>query len=80
MTINIFATQTKTIWLNYFGKKLLANRSLARIALRASLGEEPTEAQLVAKCEAIQPPDARKGLAERLQNEIRGAFDRGEEV
>jgi len=78
--INIFVTQTKTIWLKYFGDGLLANRSLARIVLRASLGGEPTEAQLVAKCEAIRPKGVRKALAEKLQNKIRGAFNRGEEV
>ena len=80
MAINTFVSQTKMIWLKYFGQKLLANRSLARIALRASLGKEPTEAQLVAKCEAIRPPGVRKALAGALQDNIRRAFNSGEEV
>ena len=77
---NILVTQTKTIWLRYFGDGLLANRSLARIALRASSGEEPTEAQLAEKCEAIRPSVVRRALAEGLQYDIRRAFNRGEEV
>ena len=72
--------QTKTIWLRFFGSTLLANRVLARIALRASLGKEPTEAQIVAKMESTKPPDVRKALAAKLQLDIRRAFNRGEEV
>lgn len=73
-------TQTKTIWLKFFGDTLHGNRSLARIALRASLGKEPTEAQIMARWESIKAPAARKALAEKLQTNIRRAFDRGEEV
>ena len=80
MFVNMFAAQTKTIWLKFFGETLHGNRPLARIALRASLGQEPTEAQVVAKCESIKPPSARKPLAEKLRNDIRRAFNRGEEV
>ena len=80
MIVNILPTQTKGIWLKFFGYTLHANRSLARIALRVSLGEEPTEAQILAKCESIKPPRVRKSLAENLQNAIRKAFNRGEEV
>jgi len=79
-TINISLTQTKTIWLGYFGGGLLANRSLARIALRASLKKEPTEAQLAAKYKAIESRDVRRRLAEELQKAIRKAFNHGEEV
>ena len=80
MAINTFTAQTKTIWLKFFGATLHGNRSLARIALRASLGGEPTEAQIVAKCESIKPPNIRRSLAEKLQADIRRAFSRGEEV
>jgi len=80
ITDSIFLAQTKTIWLRFFGYTLHANRSLARIALRASLGEEPTEAQIMAKMELIKPRNIRRALAEQLQNDIRKAFNRGEEV
>ena len=80
MTDNIFTAQTKSIWLKFFGYTLHANRSLARIALRVSLGEEPTEAQIMAKLESIKPPKIRKPLAEELRVEVQKAFDRGEEV
>ena len=80
IAVDISVTQTKTIWLKFFGSTLHANRALARISLRASLGEEPTEAQLVAKWEAIKPAGVRKPLAAKLQNNIRRAFNRGEEV
>ena len=76
----MFTAQTKSIWLRFFGQTLHGNRSLARIALRASLGEEPTEGQVVAKCELIKPPGIRKALAERLRADISKAFSRGEEV
>jgi hypothetical protein len=74
------APQTKTIWLKFFGETLHANRSLARIALRASSGEEPTETQIVAKIKAIKHPGVRRALAEKLQSDIRRAFNCGEEV
>ena len=80
MIINTSTVQTRTIWLKFFGETLHGNRSLARIALRASLGEEPTEAQIAAKCESIKPPKIRKTLAEKLRNNVRRAFNRGEEV
>jgi len=44
------------------------------------LGEEPTEAQIAAKWESIKPPRVRKALAEELQDDIRRAFNHGEEV
>ena len=80
MIINTFVTQTKGIWLKFFGCTLLANRSLARIALRASSKEEPTEAQILTKCKLMKDKGIRKALAENLQNNIRKAFNRGEEV
>ena len=79
-TVHMFTVQTKSIWLGFFGRTLHGNRSLARISLRASLGEEPTEEQLVEKCESIKPPGIRKALAEKLRTEISQAFNRGEEV
>lgn len=78
--IHMFTAQTQSIWLGFFGRTLHGNRSLARIALRTSLGEEPTEEQLAEKCESIKPPGIRKALAEKLRTEISRAFDRGEEV
>ena len=78
--INPLPAQTKSIWLRFLGYSLHGNLSLARIALRASLGEEPTEAQVSAKWLSIKPPGIRKALAERLQTDIRKAFNRGEEV
>lgn len=57
-----------------------ANRSLARIALRVSLGEEPTETQIAAKLESMKPAAIRKALAASLQLDIQRAFNRGEEV
>ena len=80
MIVNTSTVQTQTIWLKFFGDTLHGNRSLARIALRASLGEEPTEAQIAAKCESIKPANIRKALAEKLRNDVRRAFSRGEEV
>ena len=77
---NMFTTQTKSIWLKFFGQTLHGNRSLARIALRVSLGQEPTEAQIIAKWQSIMPPGIRKPLAEKLRTDIRKAFNRGEEV
>jgi hypothetical protein len=72
--------QTREIWLKFFGDTLLANRTLARIVLRKSQKEEPTEAQVIAKCESIKAPGARRALAEKMEAEIRRAFNRGEEA
>ncbi|KAF9789675.1 hypothetical protein BJ322DRAFT_551667 [Thelephora terrestris] len=71
--------KTREIWLKFFGDTLLANRTLARIVLRKSQKEEPTEAQVIAKCESIKAPGARRALAEKMEAEIRRAFNRGEE-
>ena len=74
--------QTKIKWLKHFGQggTRLANRSLSRIALRVSNGREPTEAQILAKCELLKASAVRIALASEMENEIRRAFDRGKEV
>lgn len=68
------------IWLKFFGPTLLANRSLARIALRLSQGKEPTEVQVLEKCGSLRAKIIRQPLAEKLQTEIRRAFSQGKEV
>ena len=80
MTTDASTAQTKTIWLKFFGATLHGNRSLARIALRDSLGEEPTEAQIVTKCKTIKSRNVRRALAEKMRGDICRAFNRGEEV
>ena len=77
--VNASIVQTKSIWLGFVGRKLYGNRSLARIALR-TLGKEPTEEQIMAKCESIKPLGVREALAKELKAEICRAFNNGEEV